>query len=119
MNSKGISLKSLEANLRSFSDIDVPQGLKAKILAAIPCEVQNSRKNPDFRWFKFWTFGFGTSAAALFVVGTMMIFKTSTLSTTQMFVADPIDMPRCFITIDQNNSGTAIRQLFNEPNIIN
>ena len=119
MNSREISLQSLEVNLRSFGDIDVPQGLKAKILAAVLRGSLNSRKNPDFHWFKFWTFGLGTSAAALFVVGAMIILKTSTLSTTQMFVADPIDMPRYFITTDQNNSGTAIRQLFNEPNIIN
>jgi hypothetical protein len=119
MNSRGISLRSLEANLRSFSDIDVPQGLKAKILAAVPHGALNSQKNLDFHWFKFWAFGLGTSAAALFVVGAMIILKTSTLSTTQMLVADPIDMPRYFITTDQNYSGTAIRQLFNEPNIVN
>lgn len=119
MNYKGISLRSLEANLRFFSDIDVPQGLKAKILAAVPCDVQNSWKNPDSHWFKFWTFGFGASAAALFVVGTMIILKASTLSTTQMFVADPIDMPRYFVMTDQNIAGAAIMQIHNEPNIIN
>ena len=118
MNSRGISLRSLEANLRSFSDIDVPQGLKAKILAAVPCGVQISRKSPELRRFRFWTFGLGTSAAALFVIGTMMIFKTSTLSTAQMFVADPVDMSRNFITICRNDANITIRQLFNEPNII-
>jgi hypothetical protein len=113
------SLELLEAKLHSLADVEVPSALKAKLLNDIPAELPDLRKNPDYHWFKFWILGASVSAAALFLIGATIIVKCSSLSSPQMLIADPVEMPKYFIMMtDQNNSGLPVERVkLNEPNV--
>lgn len=116
---KEASLELLEAKLHSLADIEVPSTLKTKLLSDIPAELPNLPGNPDYHWFKFWIWGAGVSAAALFLISATIIVKCSSLSSPQMLIADPVEMPKYFIMMtDQNNSGLPVeRVMLNEPNV--
>jgi len=112
------SLKLLKAKLHLLADVQVPSTLKAKLLSDIPAGLPQLRETPDYRWFKFWIWGAGISAAALFLIGTVIVFKCSSLSSPQMLIADPVEMPKYFIMTDQNNSGLPVKRIMlNEPNV--
>jgi hypothetical protein len=55
--SKRITLKSLAANLRSLPEVEVPESLKTKLLAAIPDTQAKPAPAHQFRRYPAWDFG--------------------------------------------------------------
>jgi hypothetical protein len=60
--SKGMSLKSLEAALRRFPEVEIPKTLEAKLLAQVP--QPKAADSYRRRHWGFWSFG-GAAAAII------------------------------------------------------
>ena len=64
--SKRITLKSLAAYLRRLPEVEVPETLKPKLLAAIPDTQAKPAPLHQFRWYPAWYFGMTAAAVVLF-----------------------------------------------------
>lgn len=112
---KEMSLQLLEARLRALCGVDVPPMLETKLLAQIPTEQLDVQRPLNYRWFAFWSWGLSTAFAAVLVLG-VILFHCSTLSTSNGFVADPVEMPVGNSMIKQNEASVWPIMLSSEPN---
>ena len=61
-----MSLKSLEAALRRFPEVDIPETLEAELLAQIPRQGVEIGATPRHRhYWGFWSFGGAVAAAVV------------------------------------------------------
>ena len=70
--SKDITLKSLAAKLRHLPEVEVPEKLEARLLAAIPERNSKAARIYQLRWYRAWDFGV-TAAAAVLIFALMFL----------------------------------------------
>jgi hypothetical protein len=114
-NKNQMFLKLLEEKLRALSNIETPPMLEAKLVAQIPGGQLNVQRHLNYRWFEFWNWGLSTAFAATLVLG-VVLFYHSTLSTSNGFVADPVEMPFSCLMVKQNTMSYGMFILGSEPN---
>lgn len=107
---KDTTLKSLEAKLRNLPEVEVPETLEAKLLAAIPdrepVAIEHSVRQHPGAW------DFGATAAAVILILALIFTVNYGLSTpSQMLSAQPKDTSLCYtgwephyLPLDQNNA---------------
>jgi hypothetical protein len=80
----GLASKSLEAQLRHLRQVDVPETLEAKLLAALPTEGAETfveyRAKPNLRLWDFWV----TAAAAILILALMLTANYGLSTPSQM-----------------------------------
>jgi hypothetical protein len=115
-NKKQRTLKLLEEKLRALSNIETPPMLEAKLVAQIPGGQLNVQRHLNYRWFEFWSWGLSAAFAAALALG-VILFHHSTLSTSNGFVVDPVEMPFSHSMVKQNNMSYGIMSMLgSEPN---
>ncbi|MFH1616762.1 MAG: hypothetical protein ABIG61_16980 [Planctomycetota bacterium] len=68
-NLQNVTSRSLKAALRGLSDIDFPDTLKARLIAAIPDNCLHAPRRHCVQWyFKTWGLGTAIAAVLLFVL---------------------------------------------------
>jgi hypothetical protein len=96
-----ISLKSLEDKLRCLPEVEIPEQLKAKLLAAIQCRQQ---KTSIGHWFK-WHLGVrdlvAAVAAAIFIFVSMLMVSYVLPNPPQTLLAAD-DLTLKYTMYDQN-----------------
>ncbi len=105
----------LEEKLRALSNIEVPPVLEAKLLAQIPGGQLNVQRPLNYHWFEFWSWGLSSAFAAVLVLG-IIFFNQSSLSSSNGFVADPVEMPFSGLMVKQNNANYSMAAFGSEPN---
>ncbi|MHC4498019.1 MAG: hypothetical protein ACYS21_02765 [Planctomycetota bacterium] len=71
---KDMTLRSLKAELRRLPEVEAPQGLKARLLAAIPAGGQDFSSEPQAKWhYRRWDFGVSAAAAVLILASLFMV----------------------------------------------
>lgn len=97
-----MTLKSLEAMLRRFSELQVPETLKAKLFAAIPGRrVRSGQEYHARRWRVVWCFG--TAAAVVLVLAIMLAPNYSPSGPAKTVVVDLNDRTMRSVISDQNS----------------
>jgi hypothetical protein len=91
---KDTTLKSLEAKLRNLPEVEVPETLEVKLLAAIPdrepVAIEHSLRQHPGAW------DFGVTAAAVILILALMLTVNYGLSTpSQTLSAQPKDTSLC------------------------
>ncbi|MHC4084552.1 MAG: hypothetical protein ACYSWZ_11925 [Planctomycetota bacterium] len=99
--SKRITLKSLAANLRSLPEVEVPETLKPRLLAAIPDTQAKPAPANQFRRYPTWDFG--VTAAAAVLIFALMLLVNYGLSTPLKTGIIEFDTSLCCTTPNLNN----------------
>jgi hypothetical protein len=99
--SKRITLKSLAAQLRSLPEVEVPETLKPRLLAAIPDMQAKPEPAHQFRWYPAWDFG--VTAAAAVLIFALMFLVNYGLSTQSKTGIIEFDTSLRSTTWNQNN----------------
>jgi hypothetical protein len=94
--------KSLEKMLRRFSELQVPEALKARLFAAIPRRrVRSGQEYHARRWRVVW--GFGTAAAVVLFLAIMLAPNYIPSGPAKTVVADLNDRTMRSVISDQNS----------------
>ncbi|MDH4239359.1 MAG: anti-sigma factor [Phycisphaerae bacterium] len=99
--SKRITLKSLSAQLRSLPEVEVPETLKPRLLAAIPDTQAKPAPANQCRGYPAWDFG--VTAAAAVLIFALMLLVNYGLSTPSKTVIMEFDSSLCCTTWNQNS----------------
>lgn len=99
--SKRITLKSLAAQLRRLPEVEVPETLKPRLLAAIPDTHAKSAPAHQFQRYPAWDFG--VTAAAAVLIFALMFLVNYGLSTPSKTGIMEFDTSLCCTTWHQNN----------------
>ncbi|MHC4619235.1 MAG: hypothetical protein ACYTEQ_15935 [Planctomycetota bacterium] len=100
---KKLKPKSLEEKLRRLPDVDVPQRLKARLLAAIPVGKDTPSREVQFRWFpRAWDFGV-TAAAAVMIIASLLLVNYGLSVPSQTLLTEFDDTSLCYPRWDQND----------------
>jgi hypothetical protein len=100
---KGMTLKSLEAKLRSLPGVEVPEALKAKIFAKIPHSKAGPAPERRVQW-RPGIWGFGIAAAAVLILALIFVPSYGPSGPSQTLIADLNDRTVRHILADQNNA---------------
>ncbi|KPK43798.1 MAG: hypothetical protein AMJ65_04805 [Phycisphaerae bacterium SG8_4] len=96
-----MTLKSLEAKLRSLPEPGIPEMLEAKLHATIPeSPTETIRENPFRRWLK--AYGLWATAAAVVILAFVLAVNHGQPSPSHRFVADINDGASRYVPADQN-----------------
>jgi hypothetical protein len=96
-----LTLKSLEAKLRSLPEPKIPETLEDRLHATVPQKpVEMIREHPVRRWFK--AYGFWATAAAVLILGLVLTSNQSPSTPSHRFVADLNDRTSRQVPSDQN-----------------
>jgi hypothetical protein len=100
---KKLKLKSLEAKLRRLPDVDVPQKLKAGLLAAVPVGKDAPSRELHFgRFPRAWDFGV-TAAAAVTIIASLLLVNYGLSVPSQTLLTEFDDTSLCYPRWDQND----------------
>jgi hypothetical protein len=99
--SKHITQKSLADELRRLPEVEVPETLEARLLAAIPVRKENLTRDHQLRWYRTWDFGVTATAAVL--IFALMFLVNYGLSTPTKTGIIEFDTSLCYTGWDQNN----------------
>ena len=99
--SKDMTLKSLEAEFRRLPEVEVPETLEAKLLAAIPDSRAKAAPGHQLQWHRAWDFG--VSAAAAVLIFALMFLVNYGLSIPSQTSIAEFDTSLCYTRWDQNN----------------
>jgi hypothetical protein len=100
-NWDNISLKSLEDKLRCLPEVEIPEQLKAKLLAAIQCRPQKISLSHRFKWHLGVRDLVAAAAAAIFIFVSMLMVSYVLPNPPQtLFAAD--DLSLRYTMYDQN-----------------
>lgn len=99
--SKDMTLKSLEKKLRRLPEIEVPEALEARLLAAIPDRRTKGKQAQQLQWRRAWDFGV-TAAAAVLIFALMFLVNYGLSIPSQTSIAE-FDTSLCYTSWDQNN----------------
>ena len=109
-NWENMTIKSLEARLRSLPDIDIPEGLCTKLLTSIPSKNEGLGVAPkrQFCWHRrFWRVGITVAAVIVLALVLVSVYEPASVPentvTSQRFMAGLNDVCCCART-DQNNA---------------
>ena len=97
---ENITLRQLKANLRCLSDMEAPEGLKNRLLRAIPhCKAEPSVEN-KFKWL-LQVRDFGTTAVAALLIFIFMLVLNYGLSVPSQTLATEVnDISLCYTAWD-------------------
>ncbi len=98
--SKRITQKSLAEDLMRLPELEVPETLQAKLLAAIPVRHANLTQTHQLRWYRAWDFG--VTAAAAVLIFALMFLVNYGLSTTSQTSIIEFDTSLCHTRWDQS-----------------
>ena len=99
-NGEDMTLESLEAQLRRLPEVEVPEALEARLLAAIPHGVSHLRQQSRLGW---WPGALGIGAAAAFLILVFVFVANYAPSTgSGPAIIEPNDRSRYFLA-DQNS----------------
>jgi len=91
-----MALESLEAKLRHLPEVQVPETLEAKLLAAIPDRQSETSMEDSVRW-RLGAWDFGVTAAAVVLILALMFTVNYGLSTpSQALSAQLQDTSLCY-----------------------
>jgi len=99
--SKDITLKSLGAELRHLPEVDVPEALEARLLAAIPHSQAKPAPEYHIQWHRAWDFGV-TAAAAVLIFALLFLVNYGLSISPQTSITE-FDTSLCYTRWDQNN----------------
>jgi len=99
--SKDMTLKSLEAELQRLPEVEVPEALEAKLLAAIPDSRAKAAPGHQLQWHRAWDFGV-TAAAAVLIFALMFLVNYGLSIPSQTSITE-FDTSLCYTRWDQNN----------------
>ncbi len=99
--SKRITLKSLAAHLRRLPEVEVPETLKPRLLAAIPDTHAIPATAHQFRWYRAWDFGV-TAAATVLIFALMFLLNYGLSAHSQTSIIE-FDTSLCLTTWNKNN----------------
>lgn len=99
--SKRITLKSLAAHLRRLPELEVPETLEPRLLAAIPDTQAKPEPPHQFRGYRAWDFG--VTAAAAVLIFALMFLVNYGLSTPSKKGLIEFDTSLWSTTPNQNN----------------
>lgn len=100
---KDTTLKSLEAELRNLPEVEVPETLEARLLAAIPDRgpkasvEQRAKRHPGL-----WDFGV-TTAAAILILALMLTVNYGLSTPSQTLLTKFKDTSLCYTRWEQNS----------------
>jgi len=96
-------LKSLEAELRCLPEVEVPETLEDKLLAAIPDRGAKVAPEHQAKWHvRAWDFG-ATATAAVLILALMLMVNYGLSVPPQMLLTELNDTSLCYTRWDQNN----------------
>ena len=96
-------LKSLEAELRSFPEVEVPKTLEYRLLAAIPDRPTKVTREYQVKWQAgAWDFG-TTATAAVLILALMFIVNYGLSMPPKMLITELNDTSLCYTRWDQNS----------------
>jgi hypothetical protein len=96
-----LTLESLEAELRSLGEVEVPQTLEAKILAKVPdSKVGSPHDHRSWRWPRVW--GIGIATAAVLILALIFMSNYGPFVSSPMLIRDFNDKPTRPVLADQN-----------------
>lgn len=98
--SKKFTQKSLAGCLRRLPEIEVPEKLENRLLAAIPVRRENLTRNRQLRWYRTWDFG--VTAAAAVLIFALMFLVNYGLSTSSQTSIREFDTSLCYTGLYQN-----------------
>jgi hypothetical protein len=100
---KKLTLKSLEEQLRRLPDVEAPETLEAKLLAAIPDKKPETTLQGRVKWQpRAWDFGV-TAAAAVLIFALMFMVNYGLSVPSQMLLTEFGDRSFYYARWDQNN----------------
>jgi hypothetical protein len=99
--SKDITLKSLATKLRHLPEVEVPEKLEAKLLAAIPERRSKVAQAHQLQWYRAWDFG--VTAAAAVLIFALMFLVNYGLSISPKVSITEYDTSLSYTRWDQNN----------------
>lgn len=116
---KGVTLKSLAAELRCLREVEVPQILKAKLLAAIPGGEAKIIRGYEVK--EHWRVrNFGAAVAAVMLIFALMLVVNYSLSVPSQTFTELEDTSLCYkiwnqssFLFDQNNTYVDKSLLYN------
>ena len=98
--SKHITQKSLTEDLKRLPEVEVPETLEARLLAAIPVRQENLKRDRQLRWYRAWDFG--VTAAAAVLIFALMFLVNYGLSTPSQTAIIEFDTSLCYTRWDQS-----------------
>lgn len=99
--SKRITLKSLAAHLRRLPEVEIPETLKPKLLAAIPDTQPKHAPMHQFRWYHAGDFGV-TAAAVVLIFALIFLINYGLYTPARTEIIEFDTALRC-TTWNQNN----------------
>jgi len=98
--SKRITLKSLAAHLRRLPEVEIPETLKPRLLAAIPDMQQKHAPAHQFRWYHAGDLGV-TAAAVVFIFVLIFLINYSLYTPSRTEIIE-FDTSLCYTSLYQN-----------------
>lgn len=98
---KDMTLKSLEKKLHRLPEIEFPEALEARLLAAIPHSRARPAPEHHFQWHRAWDFG--VTAAAAVLIFALMFLVNYGLSISPQTSMTEFDTSLCYTRWEQNN----------------
>ena len=102
-NQEDIKLESLERQLCCLGEVEVPEGLKAKLFAEIPGGKAGSVRRHRAMW-RPGIWGAGIAAAAILVLGLLFMPSYGPSARSKTLIADLNDRTTRYVRADQNNA---------------
>jgi len=99
--SKDMTLKSIKAELRRFSELKAPETLKARLLAAIPDKQAKVAQEYQVQYYRAWDFGV-TAVAAVLIFALMFMLNYGLSVPTQILLTDINDTSLVYPKWDQH-----------------
>lgn len=97
-----MTLKSLETELHHLRELEVPETLKAKLLAAIPDNSTKVTREQQVKWYQpAWDYGV-TAAAAVLIFALMVMVNYGLSVPSQALLMGFDDTSLCYPSWDQN-----------------
>ena len=98
---ENITLRQLKKKLRCLCDLEVPDGLKSRLLGAIPYSKTKPALEYKFKWF-LQIRDFGASAAAALLIFVLILVLNYGLSVpSQTLAAEVNDISLCYTVWDR------------------
>ena len=96
-------LKSLEAELRCLPEVEVPETLEGRLLAAIPDRAEKVAREHQVKWYAgAWDFG-TTATAAVLILALMFMVNYGLSMPPKMLITELNDTSLCYTRWDQNS----------------
>ena len=100
---ENMRLKSLEAELRCLPEVEVPETLEGRLLAAIPDRAEKVAREHQIKWHVgAWDFG-TTATAAVLILALMFMVNYGLSMPPKMLMTELNDTSLCYTRWDQNS----------------